>query len=531
MNITEGNSAAYTTEGAMFGINHSGNYTNWWAGSALISGWDPAGTNFNWSSDGIWYWVSTDGGAGAGDYLEKTGLGGTNGNTGWTQLAVGLRATYANNFKDPAPYSTLNGTVPAAGLPANASPFNAATLGAGYTNAWANVEMKTVKNLVTLSINKTVIFTYTNNTVWTNGTLMLGYEDPFSSVGGSDAAVYYSNVRVVRLAPPQITLQPTNLIVGAGSNATFAVAANFDSSSANTNGQWLLNGVAVAGATNATYSFTVGTTNYGTYSWTINDGNYSVTSSNATLRPPPFSIITQPPASTVVASGTATTLSVVANSFSGVTNYQWQFNGVNRAGTATNKYVFTAGPTNYGSFRVIVNDNWNFVTSSVAVVTPPTPSIVSVLPNPRAAVLGGSASFTVTANVFSGVTNYQWFSNSVNIAGATTKTVTLNNIQAGNFGSLYTVSVNDGTTSVTSAPPVTLTMAVSQLITSPALNGTKFTLSLNTEVGPSYVVQYKTNLLQSSWVPVSTNAGTGGIISVTNTIPSGGQAYYRILLQ
>jgi hypothetical protein len=452
MNIAEGNNANFTTEGPLFGINHTGMDTNWWTGSGIFSGWDPSNTSSNWASDGVWYWVAADGGAGAGDYLEKTGVGGTNNNnTGWQNLASALRATFANNFKDPVPYSTLNGTTPAAGLPANSSPFNGAQIG-GYTNAWADVEIKTVKNKVTLSINKTTIFIYTNTTIWTNGTIMLGYNDPFgsptaNSIGGSDAAVYFSDVKVVRLSAPAFTLQPTNIVVGKGSNATFAVALSFDSSSANTNGQWLFNGAAIAGATNYVYSFTVATNSYGTYSFSLNDSNYIVVSSNALL-------------------------------------------------------------------------------------TPPLPNIVSVLPTTRAAALNGSASFTVTANTFSGITNYQWLSNSVPIASATASTLTISPVRAGNFGSIYTVRLNDGTTSITSAPPVTITVAVSQLITSPALlSGAKFRLSVNTESGPSYVVETKTNLLQTSWLPLSTNAGTGGIINVTNNITSGVQGYYRVRLQ
>ena len=531
MNIAEGNSAAYTTEGPLFGINHVGIYTNWWTGSGILSGWDPSNTSSNWSSDGVWYWISADGGATAGDYLEKTGLGGTNGNTGWNNLAAGLRGTYANNFKDPAPYSTLNGTTPAAGLPANSSPFNGYAQGNGYTNAWADVEIKTVKNLVTLSINKTTIFTYNNtNTVWTNGTIMLGYNDPFSSVGGSDAAVYFSAINVVRLAPPLITLQPTNIIAAAGSTTNFTVAANFDSSSVNTNGQWLLNGVAIAGATNATYSFTVGSASYGTYSWTVNDGNYSVTSSNATLRPPAFTITSQPQASMVVAAGVATNVSVTAPTFSGATNYQWQFNSVNRTGATSRTNSFTSGPTNYGSFRVIVNDNWNYVTSSVAVVTPPQPNIITPPPS-LAAVIGGSPSFKVVAQTFSGLTNYQWYSNTVVMAGATVNPLTLANVQPGSFGVNYTVSVNDGTTLVTSTPPATLTLATQPTIAGPTVAGSKFQFSFGSQLGPNYVEDSKTNLLQTNWVPVITNAGNGGTINVTNSTTNSPTGFFRIRLQ
>jgi hypothetical protein len=430
----------------LFGINHVGIFTNWWSGSGVTNGWGDGNTNQSWGSDGIWYWVCADGGATAGDFLEKTGLGGTNYNSGWTTLATASRTTYANIFKSPVPYSTLNGTTPAVGLPANSSPFNAYSLGAGYTNAWANVEIKSVKNVVTLSINKSAIFSYANTTVWTNGTLMLGYDDPFNSIGGVDAAVYFSNIRVVRLTSPVFTLQPTNITVGLGGTASFAVALSFTSTSINTNGQWTYNGVAITGATNYTLSFTVSTNNYGTYAFKLNDGNYSLVSSNAVL-------------------------------------------------------------------------------------SAPAPFITSVLPATQAGVPGGSASYTVTAGTYSGTTNYQWLSNNVPIISATNKVLALKNLQAGNFGSLYAVSVNDGATSVTSAPPVALTLAVAQQIKSPGLNGLKFALSFSTEVGPSYVVAYKTNLLQGSWLPLVTNAGTGGTLSVTNANATNSQGYYRLQLQ
>jgi hypothetical protein len=304
---------------------------------------------------------------------------------------------------------------------------------------------------------------------------------------------------------------------------------NFDSSSVNTNGQWLLNGAAIAGATNTTYSFTVSSTSYGTYSWTNFDGNYSTVSSNATLVPPPFFISTQPLAANVVAAGVATNVSVVATTFSGVTNYQWQFNSVNRAGATSRVYTFTAGPTNYGSFRVIVNDSVHFVTSSVAVFTPPAPVIVTQ-PASLYAVVGGSPKFLVLAQTFSGVTNYQWYSNAVSVAGATASTFTLANVQASAFGQNYTVGVNDGTTSITSSPAATLSIASLPGISGSLLTGGKFQFSFASQTGPSYVVQSSTNLLNSNWVPVITNVGTGGNISVTNTATNS-QGYYRIKLQ
>jgi hypothetical protein len=144
---------------------------------------------------------SDTGGAGAGDYILYTGNGGKLPNTGWMYLQSGLfYPTFANNFKNPAPYTTVSAY--GSGLPANQSPINATPATA---NTWSDVELKQVGSNVTFSINKIPIFTYQNTNSFTSGTLMFGYNDPFDSLGSSDGAAYFSNLRVVRLGPLDIT--------------------------------------------------------------------------------------------------------------------------------------------------------------------------------------------------------------------------------------------------------------------------------------------------------------------------------------
>ena len=192
--------ASKTTEGPMFGINHDGLETNWWAGSLPVVGGP-------WTSDGVWCWMDSDaGGATFGDYVLLTGSANAIPNAGWAKLSALFASTttaFQNAFKNPNDFTTVgisSNAIP--GIPANAS---AAVVSTATAN-WADVEIKQVKNLVTLSIDKTPIFTYTNNnSVFQSGTIMLGYEDPFDSLGDQDAAVYYSNVQVVRLGPPVIT--------------------------------------------------------------------------------------------------------------------------------------------------------------------------------------------------------------------------------------------------------------------------------------------------------------------------------------
>ena len=201
LHLVEDSALSTATEGVLFGINHSGSQSNWWYGSGPLA---PA----TWGSDGVWFFITAQpGGTATGDYMLYTGQGGTNGNTGWTRVAAKFATAFTNAFKAhpdaarPGPFTSYGASSsPVPGVPANVDP----SLIPG--GSWADVEIKQVANVVTLSVNKTEIFSYTNRTVWTNGYVMLGYSDPFaSSTDGSKAAAYFANLSVVRLAAPAVT--------------------------------------------------------------------------------------------------------------------------------------------------------------------------------------------------------------------------------------------------------------------------------------------------------------------------------------
>jgi hypothetical protein len=117
-----------------------------------------------------------------------------------------------------------------------------------------------------------------------------------------------------------------------------------------------------------------------------------------------------------------------------------------------------------------------------------------------------------------------------NLPGATESSLTLTNVQPISFGGPYTVSVSDGSIYVTSTPPAILTLAVAPTTSSPVRLGNDFALTVTTEIGPEYVLDYKSALTNAVWTPVSTNLGTGGVLTITNT-SSAPQGFYRIRLQ
>jgi hypothetical protein len=195
----QGSAGGFATEGPLFGINHGsrGVATNWWSGSGLT---DTNSFNQQWAADGVWWWMDGDaGGAGLGDYVEFAGSNSFP-NGGWREIQSVTWPSFVNAFKSPVPYSTA-GSV--GGIPASETSFNTTNTPAG---PWADVELKQINNQVTLTIDKTLITTFNNSTnIWTNGTVMLGFNDPFNSVQNEDGAAYYSNLRVVRIGPPLIT--------------------------------------------------------------------------------------------------------------------------------------------------------------------------------------------------------------------------------------------------------------------------------------------------------------------------------------
>lgn len=183
-----------TTEYALFGINHSGTQTNWFRNSTGgFAGVSPTG----WTFDGLFYGVETDAEA-LGDYALYSAP--TTAGNNPTSLNSRNASTLTSVYKAP-PYAL-------AGAPSN--------LSSSSTPSWADVEISQVGNLVTLKINRTVIFSYTNTTAFTSGNVMLGHCDAYDSVGASDGGVIYDNLRVIRLAASAVAANITGIVpVGA----------------------------------------------------------------------------------------------------------------------------------------------------------------------------------------------------------------------------------------------------------------------------------------------------------------------------
>ena len=85
--------------------------------------------------------------------------------------------------------------------------------------------MSQTNGVVTLAVNKNVIYRFTNTFGFNSGTIMIGYNDQFDSVGSTDTFAIFDNVRVVRLGGPVTGADITGITVS-GNN----VLLDFDAS-------------------------------------------------------------------------------------------------------------------------------------------------------------------------------------------------------------------------------------------------------------------------------------------------------------
>ncbi len=245
-----------------------------------------------------------------------------------------------------------------------------------------------------------------------------------------------------------ITTQPVSLSVNPGASATFSVSAT---GTGPLTYQWRKAGVAIPGATSATYTISaVSTANVASYDVVVGNPVAPVVSAVAKLAlNQPVAIVTQPIGRTLSAGGSLA-LTVVATGTDPKT-YQWRKDGVALVGgTAATFSLPSVQTTDAGTYTVVVSNVVNSVTSAPAVVqlglgVNITAQPVSLTVNP-----GTLAVFSVTATG-GGTLTYQWRRAGVNLAGGTSSSYRIAAVKTTDAGT-YTVVVSNSINSVTSSP-------------------------------------------------------------------------------
>ena len=260
-----------------------------------------------------------------------------------------------------------------------------------------------------------------------------------------------------------ITTQPTSQTLCAGSNATFTVVA---AGTAPITYQWKKGASNIVGATSASLTLNnITAADAASYTVVVHSGcGADVTSAAATLTVNAATSITTQPASQTVCTGSNATFTVVAAGTAPIT-YQWKKGGTDIVGaTSASLTLNSVTAADAASYTVLVHSGCGAdVTSSAAVLTVNPSTSITTQPTNQIACAGSNATFTVVAAGTAPIT-YQWKKGASNIVGATSASLTLNNVTAADAAS-YTVVVHSGCGADVTSAAATLTVNAATSIT------------------------------------------------------------------
>lgn len=396
---------------------------------------------------------------------------------------------------------------------------------------WTGYGPSPRSDIRTATVGSTVTFTVTAASTpratyqWRkNGTVIAGATSAtlaLAAVTAADSATYtvlatnssgstVSNDAVLTvLAPPVITTQPTAQSVTALSNVTFTVAA---SGSPAPTYQWLKNGAAIGGATNATLTLSsVSSTDAANYAAVATNSAGSVTSNTAALTvvaPVRPTITTQPTAQS--AAPGSTVQFTVAASGTPTPTYQWTKNGVAVSGWTNATLTLPGVTTNdVAAYAAIATNSAGSVTSNSVRLTLAAAPVITTQPVSQTASAASTVTFMVAASG-SPTPTYQWLKNGVAIAGWTNATLTLSGISTNDVARYSAIATN----SVGSATSNVVTLSLSSTSTS---TGTTTGTSSTSSTSTATTTTTSGSTPSSTTTTTSTTATSGSTPSSTTT--------------
>jgi autotransporter-associated beta strand protein len=232
----------------------------------------------------------------------------------------------------------------------------------------------------------------------------------------------------------------------------------------------------------------------------------------------PQVMITSQPQDAIVSTNDPVTFNVSATG-SATIGYQWYFttnisnpsapiSGAN----GSSYFIASADGTNNGLYSVVVSNNYNSVTSRLAVLI--VGNVCAQLSGPfdQTVIQGNNATFSGTVVIANPAPTFQWQTNGVDVAGATTASLTLNNVQYGLNGTTVSLIASNAACIVTNN--ATLTVIVPPVITPQPTN-------ITVNVGdPVSLVSGATGVPTPGLQWYKNNVGLPGQTSGTLTIAS-----------
>lgn len=157
------------------------------------------------------------------------------------------------------------------------------------------------------------------------------------------------------------------------------------------------------------------------------------------------------------------TVTFIANA-SGADSYQWSKNGVELPGETNRSFTISnMQPADVGTYSIVARNQYGSASAEAPRFSPP---IITSQPQSLTRIRGETASFSVLQSGL-GPFQYQWMKNGLEIADATSSTLTATNLRSGDAGS-YSVKVTDGAHASIQSATATLT------VTDPTAQSTSF---------------------------------------------------------
>ena len=230
---------------------------------------------------------------------------------------------------------------------------------------------------------------------------------------------------------------------------------------------WRLDGDTFATTETPTLVLTnLAVTNAGQYSVVIGNyaGQITVILAQVTVTGPP--VITQDPASTIVASGRPVLFTIGVSGEPPLT-YQWRKDGVSLADANTNRLALAAaGLGDSGAYDAIVSNGAGGVTSAPAILLVADAPAITVEPVDVTLDVGQDLMLSVAATGTAPLA-YQWWQDGDPIAGATTNILNLYGVNVSAAG-IYVVTVSNLTGEVVSRDALVVVRAAPLIVTEPA---------------------------------------------------------------
>jgi len=247
----------------------------------------------------------------------------------------------------------------------------------------------------------------------------------------------------------EITQQPQSIEVSPGADVLLTVEATGEEITY----QWYRSGEEIPDATSPSLSLTnVQPLHTGSYTVLVSGAGGSAISSTAlvNVRIFPPVIVTQPPQSTLAATGGTVRLSIGLGG-TGPFNYAWTLGAKKVVGTGAELTLNNVQRANAGKYRVVVSNSTGRVTSAYATVKVLSPPVIAAPPLSATIVAGKNVTFRVRAKG-SPRLSYQWLFEGAPLPGATKASLPLKRVQPAQAGS-YSVIVSNpvGTNTSSSA--------------------------------------------------------------------------------